>query len=51
MPGKKGGTQKITRDYDALLSSVIDLLETGRQLAAARSANAVLTMTPCSEES
>jgi predicted nuclease of restriction endonuclease-like (RecB) superfamily len=44
MPGKKGGTQKITRDYDALLSSVIDLLETGRQIAA-RSVNAVLTMT------
>lgn len=44
MPGKKGSTQQITRGYDALLSSVIDLLETGRQIAA-RSVNAVLTMT------
>ena len=44
MPGKKGGAQQISRGYDALLSSVIDLLETGRQIAA-RSVNAVLTMT------
>jgi DUF1016 N-terminal domain len=44
MPGKKGGAQQIARGYDALLSSVIDLLETGRQIAA-RSVNAVLTMT------
>src|SRR5260370_37565320 len=44
MPGKKGGAQQIGRGYDALLSSVIDLLETGRQIAA-RSVNAVLTMT------
>ena len=34
MPGKKGGAQQIGRGYDALLSSVIDLLETGRQIAA-----------------
>ena len=44
MPGKKGGAQQISRAYDALLLSVIDLLETGRQIAA-RSVNAVLTMT------
>jgi hypothetical protein len=44
MPGKRGGAQQISRTYDALLLSVIDLLETGRQIAA-RSVNAVLTMT------
>jgi hypothetical protein len=44
MPGKKGGARQISRAYDALLLSVIDLLETGRQIAA-RSVNAVLTMT------
>jgi len=41
---EKGGAEQISRGYDALLSSVIDLLETGRQIAA-RSVNPVLTMT------
>jgi hypothetical protein len=44
MQGKRGGAQQISRAYDALLLSVIDLLETGRQIAA-RSVNALLTMT------
>jgi hypothetical protein len=41
MPGKNGGAQQLSRGYDALLSNVIDLLETGKPIAA-RSVNAML---------